>query len=330
MMMSAPFIVRSLLLAFVVSGAVCDQNLQQTFIREPKSVIVTEGDSVTLECGVRNKVGVLQWTKDDFGLGTSRSLPGYSRLTMVGGDSDTWNLQIENVTLEDDGRYQCQVGATETVGPIRSEYATLSILSPPEPPVLTVGPVMRVEEAGVGLVQCISRGGHPASMIRWKLNGQLVSSGIQENVTRMKNSKKMITISTLKFPVTINLSGSELSCEAEHKAISDSGIVKTRIQVEYKPKVTLHVNKAEYSEGESLTVSCNVDALPEQVSYQWFVGGEEIPEAAGAVEMVIDLTRDLHDKTVSCLARNSLGQTSADYKLDVKCKSSRYLLSLSQ
>ena len=137
----------------------------------------------------------------------------------------------------------------------------------------------------------------------------------------------MVTISTLKFPVTINLSGSQLSCEAEHEAVTDSRIVTTRIQVEYKPKVTLQVNKAEYAEGESLTVSCDVDSLPEQVSYQWFIGGEEIKEAAGAVEMVIDLTRDLHDKTVSCLARNSLGQTSADYKLDVKCKSSRYLLS---
>ena len=173
-----------LLLQIFAVSFVSSQNLQQRFIREPQSVTVTEGDSVTLDCSVSDKVGVLQWTKDDFGLGTSRSLPGYSRLTMAGADNDTWNLQIENVTLEDDGRYQCQVGATETVGPIRSEYATLSVLSPPEPPVLTVGPVMRLEEAGVGLVQCISRGGHPASMIRWKLNGQLVSSGIQENVTR--------------------------------------------------------------------------------------------------------------------------------------------------
>ena len=301
----------------LVSG----KNLQQKFIQEPSSVTVREGQNVTLECSVSHKAGVLQWTKDDFGLGTSRSLPGYSRFSMVGDNNDTWNLHIENITFEDDGRYQCQVGATETVGPIRSQYATLTVLSPPEPPVLTVGDMMRVEDGKIALVQCISRGGHPASMIKWKLNGQLVTSGIQENVTQMKDSKKMITISTLKFPVTINLSGSELVCEAENKANSDTQIVKTQIQVEYKPRVALQVNNSEYFEGDSITVACNANAQPQEVSYQWFVGGQEIKEAAGAVEMVMDVTRDLHDKTVSCLVRNSLGQTSADYKLNVKCKS---------
>ena len=57
-----------------------------------------------------------------------------------------------------------------------------------------------------------------------------------------------------------------------------------------------------------------------QVTYQWFVGGQEIPAAAGAVEMVLEATRELHDKTVSCLARNTVGQASAELRLNVKCK----------
>ena len=317
-------IVAQVLLAFcLVSG----RNLQQKFITEPTSVTVSEGANVTLECRVSDKVGVLQWTKDDFGLGTSRSLPGYSRFSMLGTNNDTWNLRIENISLEDDGKYQCQVGATETIGPIRSQYATLTVLSPPEPPVLTVGARVKLEEGGVGMVQCISRGGHPASMIKWKLNGQLVTSGIQENVSQIKDSKKMITISTLKFPVTINLSGAELVCEAENKALSDTQIVKTHIEVEYKPRATLQVNKSEYFEGDTLRMACEANARPQEVSYQWFVGGQEIQEAAGAVELIMDVTRELHDKTVSCLVRNSLGQTSAEYKLNVKCKSKKYLLS---
>lgn len=56
------------------------------------------------------------------------------------------------------------------------------------------------------------------------------------------------------------------------------------------------------------------------MTYQWFVGGQEIPAAAGAVEMVLEATRELHDKTVSCLARNTVGQASAELRLDVKCK----------
>ena len=36
------------------------KNIIQNFIQEPKSVIVKEGDIVTLTCSVSNKVGVLQ------------------------------------------------------------------------------------------------------------------------------------------------------------------------------------------------------------------------------------------------------------------------------
>ena len=35
---------------------------------------------VVLPCSVEDKEGLLQWTKDDFGLGTKRDLPGYSSL----------------------------------------------------------------------------------------------------------------------------------------------------------------------------------------------------------------------------------------------------------
>ena len=312
------------LLVIMLTSLVSAKNLQQKFIKEPVSVRVREGATVSLECRVAGMGGVLQWTKDGFGLGTSRELPGYTRLAMTGDNNETWDLEIQDVRLEDDGVYQCQVGATETLGPIRSENAVISVLKEPEPPVLTVSEVMRLEEDKVGLVQCVSRGGHPASMIRWRINGELVSSGITENVTKMRDAKRTVTTSTLKFPASVNLSGSELSCEAENEANTGPHIVKTRLQVEYKPRVALQVNKDSPTEGESITAVCNVDALPQQVSYQWFLDDQEIKEALGAVELVLDVTRDLHDKTISCLARNSLGQTAAQHKLDVKCKSVKY------
>ena len=37
-----------------------------------------------------------------------------------------WHLLLSNITVEDDARYQCQVGATETVQPIRSSYAVVT------------------------------------------------------------------------------------------------------------------------------------------------------------------------------------------------------------
>ena len=278
---------------------------------------------MTLECGVRDKVGVLQWTKDDFGLGTSRSLPGYSRISMVGGNNETWNLEILNVTLEDDGKYQCQVGATETSEPIRSEYAVVTVLSAPQPPVLTVGSVLAVEEDELAVVQCISRGGHPASVIRWRLDGELVTAGIEEAVSEIPGSRAMLTVSTLKFPVSLGLAGASLVCEAENKA-GPAESVRTEIDVEFKPKVSLRSDlrsdSQEVTEGQEVTFYCQAEAAPAEVSFQWFIDNEELAEVTGA-ELVVAATRNLHQARVSCLVRNRLGQTSAELLLSVKCKS---------
>ena len=52
----------------------------QKFMREPPDQTAAEGEHVTLPCRVENKVGNLQWTRDDFGLGLNRNLKGFERL----------------------------------------------------------------------------------------------------------------------------------------------------------------------------------------------------------------------------------------------------------
>ena len=61
---------------------------EQAFVREPKNQIATVGDHVTLPCQVVNKRGVLQWTRDGFGLGADRNLTGYDRYRMSGHDEE--------------------------------------------------------------------------------------------------------------------------------------------------------------------------------------------------------------------------------------------------
>ena len=51
----------------------CDDNLT------PQDQTAAEGEHVTLPCRVDNKVGNLQWTRDDFGLGLNRNLKGFER-----------------------------------------------------------------------------------------------------------------------------------------------------------------------------------------------------------------------------------------------------------
>ena len=61
---------------------------QQEVLRRPVDQQAIQGEHVTLPCQVKNKRGMLQWTRDGFGLGIERNLTGFDRYRMVGGDEE--------------------------------------------------------------------------------------------------------------------------------------------------------------------------------------------------------------------------------------------------
>lgn len=67
---------------------ICDALKEQRFAMEPQDQTAVVGSRVTLPCRVIDKSGILQWTKDDFGLGTHRNLSGFERYTMIGSDEE--------------------------------------------------------------------------------------------------------------------------------------------------------------------------------------------------------------------------------------------------
>jgi hypothetical protein len=64
------------------------EGVEQRFAMEPQDQTAIVGSRVTLPCRVIGKSGVLQWTKDDFGLGTHRNLSGFDRYSMIGSDEE--------------------------------------------------------------------------------------------------------------------------------------------------------------------------------------------------------------------------------------------------
>ena len=91
-------------------------------------------------------------------------------------------------------------------------------------------------------------------------------------------------------------------------------------QVEYKPQVSLTADRQELYEGDSVKMRCEASAWPALVEFSWQVGGEEAEEARGATELILQADRRLAGQRVTCLARNKIGQASADYRLDIHCK----------
>ncbi|KAL0273425.1 UNVERIFIED_CONTAM: hypothetical protein PYX00_006089 [Menopon gallinae] len=77
-----------MLLTAVLTLQSTPPNLEQRFAREPQNQTAIVGSRVTLPCRVINKSGVLQWTKDGFGLGAHRNLTGFDRYRMIGSDEE--------------------------------------------------------------------------------------------------------------------------------------------------------------------------------------------------------------------------------------------------
>lgn len=74
-------------------------------------------------------------------------------------------LDIQPVMLEDDAKFQCQVGAADGVDPIRSNDAKLTVTVPPEAPVIINGDLLRTTEDMEVEIECVSRGGKPAAEV---------------------------------------------------------------------------------------------------------------------------------------------------------------------
>ncbi len=73
-----------------------------------------------------------------------------------------WNLEIVDVSLEDDGTYDCQILGS------RSPVARLTVFVPPRAPYIEGGSVKEVIEDEDVRLRCISLGGKPAPKVRRK------------------------------------------------------------------------------------------------------------------------------------------------------------------
>ena len=55
--------------------------------------------------------------------------------------------------------------------------------------------------------------------------------------------------------------------------------------------VELVVDKEAVFEGDMVRLACKVEARPQLVEYQWWVGGNEVEEARGAAEFLLEAAR---------------------------------------
>ncbi|KAJ8256350.1 hypothetical protein COCON_G00185020, partial [Conger conger] len=149
------------------------------FSQQPQDLVVVAGQPVTLPCSIPGYHGVVLWIKDGLALGVGRDLSGYPRYTVVGDHgSGEHHLRIQRVELSDDAVFECQA----IQAAMRSRPARLTVLVPPEDPIINGGPMISLRAGDPLNLTCHADNAKPAASIIWIRNGEEVlgSNGSHE------------------------------------------------------------------------------------------------------------------------------------------------------
>ncbi|XP_070161633.1 irregular chiasm C-roughest protein isoform X2 [Polyergus mexicanus] len=292
----------------------------QRFAIEPMDQTAVIGSRVTLPCRVLDQKGPIQWTKDDFGLGAVRNLTGYERYAMIGSDEEgDFSLHIYPVELEDDGTYQCQASPTNDGQPaLRSRFARLSVLVPPQKPKILQGDFLVTTEDRELVIECISVAGKPPAEITWIDGlGNVLHRGMKTSKEPFDNGPLYTVKSTLRVMPRKDHDNTTFTCQSQNAADRSPQSAKLRVEVRYAPKVSL--SKIDrIVEGSELRFKCCAEANPPDVEYRWFINKKKVIGDYTTEMIIHNATRDLHDATVKCEVSNDVGKSEESQTLDIR------------
>merc|ERR1719312_983899 len=216
--------------------------------------------------------GTCQWTKDGVGLGQD------PRLSLDTANPGDCRLKIFPVLPEDQGTYQCQVGAGGGLPPMVSEPAEVRVDIPPGQPVIKLAKYndaqeivensdIEIVEGEEVVLECESTGARPAARVEWRDNtGEVITENLIEVVKENEKSKTFKTISILKLKPTQRLS---LTCSAFSESFTEQRI----------------------SEGSTLVVKCYCEASPADVTFKWFIN-DNLQEEGSETIKIENIPRD--------------------------------------
>ncbi|KAM8853132.1 kin of IRRE-like protein 3 isoform X10 [Synchiropus splendidus] len=286
------------------------------FSQQPQDLVVVAGQPVTLPCTLPNYHGVILWIKDGLALGVGRDLTGYPRYTVIGDHrSGEHHLRIEHVELMDDAEFECQ--AIEAGK--RSNSARLTVLVPPEDPVISGGPVVSLRAGDPLNLTCHADNAKPAASIIWIRNGQVLNGAMYSKVsfqTLLRDGMRESTVSTLFLSPSNIETGQQIICKASNKAVPNGKETSVTIDIQHLPLVNLSVEPQPVLEGNLVRFHCSAKANPPVTMFRWAKGGSIIKEVSGdTYEVIVD--HSFFTEPVSCEVTNQLGSTNVSQNVDV-------------
>ncbi|XP_045108723.1 irregular chiasm C-roughest protein-like isoform X2 [Portunus trituberculatus] len=298
---------------------------EQRFVQQPENVTVKHGESVTLPCKIADRKGAVQWTKDGFGLGTDKDLLGFSRYRMnVDETAGVYNLHIQPVLVEDDARYQCQVGGAEGERHLKSATATLTVHFPPtdspDQVYLDTSSPMETTSGSPVRITCEAGLSAPASEIEWYMNGKEGVSGGKVNTTKTPQHNSILVAVKSRLDLTPEKKHHQanISCEVRHKALETPIVRSVVMSVKYPPDPTITVDSAKIQEKDDVMFKCEAEANPPTLRYRWEVNGVAVVGDHTAHYLMTHVDRSSNGAKVACIAANDIGTNKAEHTLSVQ------------
>ncbi|XP_064838238.1 kin of IRRE-like protein 3 isoform X1 [Oncorhynchus masou masou] len=282
------------------------------FTQQPTDLVVVAGQPVTLPCSIPGYHGMVLWLRDGMALGVNRDLSGYPRYDIVGDHSKgEYHLLIQRTEMQDDAFFECQA----IQAAIRTRPARLTVLVPPEDPVIMGAPVVSLRAGDPLNLTCHADNAKPAASIIWIRNGQVLN-GAMYSKTLLRDGRRESTVSTLYLSASNIETGQRITCRASNKAAPNGKDAVVTIDIQHLPLVNLSVDPQPILEGNLVKFHCSAKANPPVIHYRWAKRGSIIREVSGdTYEVIVD--HSFFTEPVSCEVTNALGSTNISRNVDV-------------
>ncbi|XP_026564767.1 kin of IRRE-like protein 3 [Pseudonaja textilis] len=283
-----------------------------SFTQQPQDQVVIAGQPVTLLCAIPEYNGIVLWIKDGLALGVGRDLSSYPRYLVVGDHlSGEHHLKILRADLQDDAVYECQA----IQAAIRSRPARLTVLVPPDDPIIIGGPIISLRAGDPLNLTCHADNAKPAATIIWMRRGEVIN-GATYSKTIVRDGKRESIMSTLFVSPSDIENGQIIVCRATNKAVPSGKETSVTIDIQHPPLVNLSVEPQPVLEDNTVKFHCSAKANPAVTQYRWAKKGHIIKEASSdAYETIVDFTYFF--EPISCEVTNALGSTNISRTVDV-------------
>uniref|UniRef100_A0A915Q552 Uncharacterized protein n=1 Tax=Setaria digitata TaxID=48799 RepID=A0A915Q552_9BILA len=260
--------------------------MENFFKEEPRNQSVLLGDDVLLACSAHQSALMSQWRSNDgslLGFHDAGKLAGHEgRYSYLTNSSDEKHLKIENVTLEDDGLFECQM-THPSLGAYRTS-AFITVLVPPEKVTImdiASNHVVNAVEGNDYNLSCLAANGKPHAVINWYIHGEKIESNIKR-WTEKNTNRTISAFATLSWKPRRSDIGAVLTCEALHAPTSSQlrvnvtlnvfcNLLKIEFYPSQVPRIDVLSRPGFIKPGDNITLRCSVTGGNPPPRLLWFL-----------------------------------------------------------